>query len=203
MAHHKTEEAYDRVAKEYAVRHREVPARLAELGAHFLGYLAPGSRILDIGCGHGRDMAWMELQGFSATGIDISSGMLSQARQLVRGEVLHMDMCHLTFPERSFEGVWCCSSLLHVPQAQAQEALRHMRRVLVPGGMFFLSLLEGDGEAWEAEASEFADVQRLFVHYPLKAARASLSQAGFVSVEQYRDIAGKHTWLNFLARVVE
>jgi ubiquinone/menaquinone biosynthesis C-methylase UbiE len=203
MVRYQTEEAYDLIAQEYAVRHQEIPPRIAELGERFLGYLAPRSRLLDVGCGSGRDMAWMESQGFRTTGIDLSTGMLTQARQRARGEVLHMDMCHLTFPQASFEGVWCCSSLLHVPRARALDALRQMRRVLVLGGMLFLSLLEGDGDVWEAEASEFAAVQRLFVHYPQAVATTYLSQAGFVLVEQYRDDVGKHVWLNFLARAVD
>ena len=113
-----------------------------------------------------------------------------------------MDMCHLTFPDASFEGVWCSSSLLHVPQALAPDALGQMHRVLVKAGMLFLSLLEGESEVWESEASEFAHVQRLFVHYPQTVVTTYLSHAGFVPVEQYRDDAGKHVWLNFLARAV-
>ena len=74
------------------------------VGERFLGYLAKGARLLDVGCGSGRDMAWMEAQGFRTVGIDLSSGMLAQARKLARGEVRHMDMCHLTFPDTSFEG---------------------------------------------------------------------------------------------------
>ena len=77
-----------------------------------------------------------------------------------------MDMCHLTFPDASFDGVWCSSSLLHVPHALAPVALGQMRRVLVKAGMLFLSLLAGESARWETEASEFAQVQRLFVHYP-------------------------------------
>jgi ubiquinone/menaquinone biosynthesis C-methylase UbiE len=137
MVRHKTEEAYDLIAQEYTVRHLEMPPRIAELGARFLGYLAPGSRILDVGCGSGRDMAWMEAQGLRTTGIDLSSGMLAQARQRVRGEVWQMDMCHLTFPEASFDGIWCSSSLLHVPQALAPDALSQMRASWPPEVCFF------------------------------------------------------------------
>ncbi|HEX6483749.1 MAG TPA: class I SAM-dependent methyltransferase [Ktedonobacteraceae bacterium] len=113
-----------------------------------------------------------------------------------------MDMCHLTFPDASFDGVWCSSSLLHVPHALAPVALGQMRRVLVKAGMLFLSLLEGESARWETEASEFAQVQRLFVHYPQTLVTTYLAQAGFVPVEQYRDDAGTHIWLNFLARAV-
>jgi len=202
MVRHQAEEAYDLIAQQYAVRHQAMPPRIVELGERFLEYLTPGARILDVGCGAGRDMAWMEAHGFRTTGIDLSSGMLAQARKLARGEVRHMDMCHLTFPDASFDGVWCSSSLLHVPHALATVALGQMRRVLVKAGMLFLSLLEGESERWESEASEFAQVQRLFVHYPQTVVTTYLSQAGFVPAEQYRDDTGTHIWLNFLARAV-
>ncbi|GHO93494.1 methyltransferase [Reticulibacter mediterranei] len=202
MVRYQAEEAYDLIAQEYAVRHQAMPERLVELGERFLGYLAKGAHILDVGCGSGRDMAWMEAQGFRTTGIDLSSGMLAQARQRVRGQLRHMDMCHLTFPDASFEGIWCSSSLLHVPHALAPVALGQMHRVLVPAGMLFLSLLEGENEMWESEISEFAHVQRLFVHYRQTVITTSLSHAGFVPVEQYRDTAGNHVWLNVLAQAV-
>jgi ubiquinone/menaquinone biosynthesis C-methylase UbiE len=202
MVRHQAEEAYDLIAQEYAVRHQAMPERLVELGERFLGYLAKGARILDVGCGCGRDMAWMEAQGFRTAGIDLSSGMLTQARKLVRGEIWHMDMCHLAFPDASFEGIWCSSALLHVPRALAPVALGQLRRVLSPAGMLFLSLLEGKSDRWESEASEFAHVQRLFVYYPQTLVTTYLSHAGFVPVEQYRDTAGNHIWLNVLARAV-
>ena len=65
MVRHQAEEAYDLIAQEYAVRHQAMPPRIVELGERFLGYLAPGSRLLDVGCGAGRDMAWMEAEALS------------------------------------------------------------------------------------------------------------------------------------------
>ncbi len=65
MVRHQAEEAYDLIAQEYAVRHQAMPPRIVELGERFLGYLTPGSRILDVGCGSGRDMAWMEAEALS------------------------------------------------------------------------------------------------------------------------------------------
>ena len=61
----------------------------------------------------------------------------------------------LTFPAPSKEGVWCSSSLLHMSHALAPAALAQMSRVLVKAGTRFLSLLEGESERWESEASEF------------------------------------------------
>lgn len=142
----------------------------------------------------------MEAQGFHITGIDISNEMLTQARMRVRGELGQMDMCQLTFPPASFEGIWCCSSFFHLPKAQATTALSQMQRVLVPEGMLYLSLLEGRDETWEKE-SRFAGVERFFARYTSEELEALLWEAHFSLVECWPDVADSaHTWLNFLAK---
>lgn len=196
------EAAYDQVASAYAERHANMPARIAELGTRFLSQLKPGARLLDAGCGPGRDMVWLEAQGFQVTGIDISAGMLAQARAHVHGDLLQMDLCQLAFPLASFEGVWCSSAFLHIPKAQALDALRELRRVLIPGGRLFLSTLGGDGEGWEE--NEFAGIERFFVRYSLEEANTLLTQASFDIVECYWDeVDERHVWLNVLARAIE
>ena len=96
------EAAYDQIADRYAALTSVMPVRVVELGTRFLSYLPPTARVLDIGCGPGYHMAWMEAQGFRATGIDLSNEMLIQARLHVRGELVHQDMCQMTFPPASF-----------------------------------------------------------------------------------------------------
>lgn len=198
MVRERMEAAYDQIAEEYAHLYPEMPPRVVELGTRFLNLIGPAARVLDAGCGPGRDMAWMESRGFLVTGIDLSRGMLAQARPHVRGALLHMDMCHLTFADVSFTGIWCCSSFFHLPRNEALEALKQMHRVLIPGGMLYLSLLEGEGETWTETG--FAGVKRYFVHYAHDEARNMLSQAGFAPFENHRDEAPGHAWLNFFAQ---
>jgi ubiquinone/menaquinone biosynthesis C-methylase UbiE len=193
------EVAYDRVAAQYAEQNAVMPPLLVELATRFLAHLEPGAKVLDAGCGDGRHMAWMEAHGLHVTGIDISTGMLSQARAHVQGELLQMDMCNLTFPPGSFAGIWCCASLLHIPKAQAPEVLRQMHNVLVPGGILHLGLQEGEGEKWEV--TRF-DVERFFARYTLEEAEALLTQTGFSVDERHQDTTGPRRWLNFLARAV-
>ena len=199
MIRQRMEAAYDRVAAQYAEQNAIMPPLLVEAATRFLTRLEPGANILDAGCGDGRHMAWMEAQGLHATGIDISTGMLAQARLHVRGELLQMDMCHLTFPSASFAGIWCCASLLHIPKAQAPEVLRQMHRVLIPGGILHLGLQEGEGEKWEV--TRF-DVERFFARYTLEEAETLLTQAGFSVDERHRDTTGPRHWLNLLARAI-
>jgi len=199
LHYQRIEDAYDGIAPEYARSNAEMPPEIIERGIRFLAYLALGARILDVGCGAGRDMAWMEERGFSVTGIDLSTGMLAQARTHVKGELLQMEMSALTFPAASFEGIWCNASLLHVPKVQVPTVLRQMRRVLVPEGMLYLGIQEGSGEGWEV--TRFG-VERFFARYALDEIEALLSQAGFSLLEYERNEAGSRHWLTFMVKAV-
>jgi len=190
--------AYDRVAADYAIINAAMPANLATLGEQFLAHLGPNPRVLDAGCGVGRDMAWMEARGAQVTGIDLSGGMLDLAGKTVHGPLLRMDMCRLALPTGQFDGVWCCASLLHVPKARAAEALAEMRRVLVPGGVLYLGIQEGEGETWES-GGPFGAVERLFARYAPDEAEALLLGIGFTIDERGRDEAGTRRWLSMLA----
>ncbi len=189
--------AYDRIAADYAVRNAAMPSDLLALGVRFLTLVGPGARILDAGCGAGRDMAWLEGQGAVVTGIDLSRGMLAQARPGTRGNLVRMDLRRLALRSGRFRGVWCMASLLHVPKADAPDALRELRRVLAPGGALCLGLQEGEGEAWERVP--YGTVERLFARYTPEEVEALLDRAGFTVREWHANRAGARRWLQFLA----
>jgi ubiquinone/menaquinone biosynthesis C-methylase UbiE len=170
--------AYDTIAAEYAERTGRMLPEHLELGRDFLAPVPPPARLLEVGCGAGRDMAWFESQGANVVGVDLSPGMLRQARGRVRGELLEMDMLGLGFPDGSFEGVWCMATLLHLPKADAPRALGEMRRVLAPGGALALSLQRGEGEMWETVAYGHR-VERFFARYSADEAERLLGAAGF------------------------
>ncbi len=192
------QEAYDRTASEYTARYGEVAPAVVERGMQFLSLLEPVARILDVGCGPGQYMAWLEAHGKEVVGIDLSFGMLEQARARVSGALLQMDMRRLAFPDRSFGGVLCIASLLHLPKEEAPLALREMWRVLTPGGVLLLSIGEGEGEGWEVHRY-FGTVQRFFARYSQGEAERALADAGFVVLERGRNQSPLRTWLQFLA----
>lgn len=195
---------YDTIAADYAERTGRMLPELEDLGRKFLALVPPGARILEVGCGAGRDMEWLESQGAEVTGADISPGMLEQARARVRGELLEMDMLDLKFPDGSFGGVWCVAALLHLPKADAPRALGEMRRVLVPGGALALSIQRGEGEVWETGAYGHP-VERFFARYSPEEAERMLAAAGFHVVVRREDGPGterpdRKGWLRFIAR---
>lgn len=189
---------YDGIAADYAIRNAAMPAELIEAGERFLALVEPGARVLDVGCGAGRDMAWLEGRGAPVIGADLSRGMLAQARAVARGGLVRMDLRRLAFAARCFGGVWCMASLLHLPKAEAPAILRELRRVLVPGGPLCLGLQAGAGEGWER--GPYGEVERFFARYRLPEAAALLREAGFAVAEQ-RDQgrSGARHWLQFMA----
>ena len=140
---------YDRIATKYATAHKDMPLELVELAQDIFRRMGTGAQIIDIGCGHGRDMAWFESRGMAVTGIDISFGMLSQARPLVSGRLFQMDMRQLAFPDAQFQMAWCCGSILHIPKFEVSVVLKEFSRILSPGGTLVLTIQEGEGESWD------------------------------------------------------
>lgn len=190
--------AYDRIVLEYArLNHSSMSDYLVALARELAGRVGPQGKLIEIGCGTGRDMHWFETQGLAVTGIDLSAQMLSYARKHVRGSLVQMNMCRLGFRSASFDGTWCCASLLHLPKSEAGHALREIRRVLKRDATLILSIQEGSGETWEE--SYVPGVERFFARYQPAEMENLLTQNGF-SVSKWTSTEGNNRkWLAFIA----
>ena len=94
MTGDQTREAYDEIAAQFAVNNAAMPEELVSVADRFLQLVGAGARILDLGCGAGRDVAWLEARGAAVVGGDLSLGMLTEALRLARGSLVQMDMLH-------------------------------------------------------------------------------------------------------------
>jgi len=190
--------AYDRIARAYAESNDgALPADLEHLAVMLIDRLGSSGRVVDLGCGTGRDMSWFERRGVEATGVDRSAGMLSYARQASRGLHITADLRALPFKPASFEAAWCIASLLHLSRCEAPAALTEIRRVLKPQAPFALSMQEGEGERWEAGYE--TDIERLFTRYQQQELESMLGAAGFCIIESGRTPLPNRTWLTFLS----
>ena len=203
MFNERMADAYDRIAGDYAVINATMPATLIEFGLRFLSLTGTDAHIIDIGCGVGRDMAWLEEHGATVIGIDLSPGMLAQARSRVQGDLMQMDMRHLAFPAAHFQGAWCMAALLHLPKGEARGVLDETHRVLVPGGALHLSVQEGQGEAWEPVSYRTNhSVERFFARYTWDEANTLLNETHFRIIKSQRNDGGNRHWLQFLATAI-
>ncbi|MFN8637249.1 MAG: class I SAM-dependent methyltransferase [Chloroflexota bacterium] len=194
--------AYDVVAAAYADRNSVMPPAYLDLGAPFIAQVGVRGRVLDVGCGAGRDLDWLLGQGVNVVGGDLSAGMLAQARARVAphgdARLVRLDMCAQPFPDATFAGVWCSASLLHLPKQLAPRALAGMRRILAPSGPLLLGIQEGDGEGWETGAYD-APIERFFARYHPDEARALLATAGFEVQKLHTGEARNRRWLTYLS----
>ncbi len=99
--------------------------------------LRPGCRILEVGCGGGALLAFLERRGFIATGVDISEEAVRLARSVApRSEVVRSDAGDLPFGDASFDRLVSHHLVEHLPDLPA--ALAEWRRVLAPGARLAL-----------------------------------------------------------------
>ena len=100
----------------------------------FVAKLPANAKILDVGCGPGRDARYFCDKGARVTGIDLSSETLKIARSTAPdAHFVIMDMRSLDLVSTSFDGIWCCASLYHLPKVFVNTTLTEFYRVLKPG----------------------------------------------------------------------
>jgi ubiquinone/menaquinone biosynthesis C-methylase UbiE len=195
----RVQKAYDQIAAQYAAVNAAMPPEVAASARRFLELTSHQARILDLGCGAGRDMAWFEAQGTAVVGLDLSRLMLDQARRCVHGPLLQMDMCNLGLPAGCVQGVWCNATLLHLPKDEAPEALAEMQRITAPGGILFLSVQEGEGETWEEGL--YGTAERFFARYSEEEMAGLLTASGYKILERSFAQSGTRRWISFIATV--
>ena len=105
-----------------------------------------GLRILDFGCGPGRDVKWFAGQGHDPVGLDGTAEFCEMARAHSGCEVLHQNFIALNLDPESFDGIFANASLFHVPRADLPRVLGELFAALRPGGVLFSSNPRGEGE---------------------------------------------------------
>lgn len=120
-----------------------INADMSEPYALFQKYCVPGSTILDFGCGSGRDTKYFLSQGYKVDAIDGSLELCKIAAVHAGIIVKHMLFNELEEVEQ-YNGVWACSSILHVPIDELPNILFRLHRALKPGGYIYTSFKYGD-----------------------------------------------------------
>jgi SAM-dependent methyltransferase len=152
----------------------------------------PPLRILDFGCGPGRDLKAFAAMGHSPVGLDGTAAFVEMARAASGCEVWHQDFLALDLPEAHFDGVFANASLFHVPSVALARVLGQLYATLKPGGVLFSSNPRGHNEeGWNGG--------RYGVYHDLASWRAAVEAAGFIEIEHYYRPQGlpreQQTWL--------
>ena len=111
----------------------------------FLKLVPKGGKILDLGCGSGRDsMNFMKL-GYEVTAVDGAKELAKKASVLLGNEVIVSTFEELELKEK-FHGIWACASLLHIKREDLKTVLNNLYNNLEDNGVFYMSFKYGEKE---------------------------------------------------------
>ena len=196
----KTLEHYNERAAEFwsGTRDHDVKQNIAALLRQIAA--APPLRILDFGCGPGRDLAALRALGHEPIGVEGSPIFAAMAREYSGCEVWEQDFLALKLPPAHFHGIFANASLFHVPSQFLPRVLGQLHRTLRPDGVLFSSNPRGENqEGWTRG--------RYGAYHDLAAWRGFLTAAHFTELEHYYRPSGlpreQQPWLASVWRRLE
>ena len=164
----------------------------------FLSKLPAGAHILDFGCGSGRDTKYFMDMGYVADAVDGSEELCK-----IAGEYTGIKVRCMLFEELSdvqkYDGIWACSSILHLPKTALANVLKRMAAALKSNGVIYTSFKYGDFEG-ERHGRYFTD----FTH---EAFERFLECVQELQIEEYwitgdaRPGRSEEKWLNLILRI--
>jgi len=190
-----TRSTYDEIAGQFAQAQSQGYPELTTDMHWFAAQIPTDSRVADVGCGPGRDLARLRALGLRATGFDLSAEML---RAGGHSGVAQADMRTLPLRDGCLDGIWCQAALLHVPHEHVPGVLAEFGRVLRPGGAVHLMVAEGDGEGWEQHGYG-GDGLRWFAYHRIGSLTGLLTDAGLAVVDSVHRSSNR-AWLGVRAR---
>jgi SAM-dependent methyltransferase len=168
---------------------------LTDLYYPFLELMPETGLILDAGCGSGRDTRFFLKQGFDVVAFDNSSEMVKLASHFTGQDCLLLSFDDINFENR-FDGVWACSSMLHVPKSNMINVLNKLCTALKHEGILYTSFKYGDDEVFRNG--------RLFSNYDEESFNAVITDQKELDILKYwktndlRPGREGEKWLNIL-----
>lgn len=191
----KTLNYYNSKAKDFAST--TVGVIFTEIQDTFFSYLPPRSRILDFGCGSGRDTKYFLAQGHQVDATDGSEELCKIASEYTGIPVKQMLFEDLDAVEK-YDGIWACASILHVAKTQLPEILRKMTTATKKGGIIYTSFKYGDFEG-EKKGRFFTYLTESSFEELIKDIPELQIEKMWTSAD-VRENRGDEKWLNIILR---
>nr|WP_296964957.1 class I SAM-dependent methyltransferase [uncultured Mediterraneibacter sp.] len=163
----------------------------------FLRLLDANTSILDFGCGSGRDTKYFLEKGYQVTATDGSAELCRLASEFIGIKVKEMLFQELDAMNQ-YDGIWACSSILHLPKKELLPVIQKMCEALKDNGIIYTSFKYGDFEG-ERNGRYFTDfTEKTFREYIEKVPELTIEEAWITS--DVRPGRGEEKWLNLILR---
>ncbi len=196
-----TIKSYDANALEWSNKHLNPSDWKDELKT-FNKYL-PKGKVIEFGCGGGRDAKPLSGLGYKYLGTDVSKGFLKEAKKNnPKLKFIYKSLYKLDFKQNEFDGFWASAVFLHIPKDRMDLVLKNITKIIRPDGIGFISVKEGKGELLESDDVE--GLERLWSYYTLEGFGGLLGRNNFKVLQKYRKKASeKTTWLIYFVKVIK
>lgn len=134
---------YNSNAKEFVLG--TVDVNFTETQDIFLSMISTGGKILDFGCGSGRDTKYFLSKGYKVDASDGSEELCKIASQYTGIQVKQMLFEELDVVEE-YDGIWACASILHVKKNQLPDIIKRIANATKNDGIVYVSFKYGDFE---------------------------------------------------------
>ena len=163
----------------------------------FLERLPEHARILDFGCGSGRDTKYFLEHGYTVDAIDGSGELCKLASAYTGIEVKHMLFHELDVSE-VYDGIWACASILHVKKMELPEIFNKLSQAVKSHGIIYVSFKYGDFEG-KRNGRYFADMTEASMAEVLKGVTDLTMEQQWITGD-VRAGRGDEQWLNMILR---
>ncbi|WP_027215231.1 class I SAM-dependent methyltransferase [Butyrivibrio fibrisolvens] len=190
-----TLEYYDQNADSFINGTRDVD--FSKTQNMFMELIPKDGRILDFGCGSGRDTKCFLDHGFKVEAIDGSKEICKIASDYTGIPVKHMYFQDLDESEK-YDGIWACASILHVSKDELSDVLRKMAAALKSGGVIYTSFKYGDFEGVR-NGRFFTDLTEESFSELISVVSSIVIEKTWVTSDVRPD-RGEEKWLNLILR---
>ena len=164
---------------------------------NFLSKLKKGSYILDFGCGSGRDTKYFLEKGYKVDAIDGSKQLCKLASEYTGKKVKNMFFQELS-EKAKYDGIWACSSILHLSVDELIDVLEKMRIALKDNGIIYTSFKYGDFSG-ERNGRFFTDMTENSFEELLNNISGLVIEEKWIT-KDVRPGRGEEKWLNLILR---
>lgn len=164
----------------------------------FLNLLPQRAKILDLGCGSGRDTLAFKNKGYQVDAIDYSEEMVKMSSVLTGLKVRHQSFYDLSITHK-YHGIWACASLLHCERNKLFDVIHRIHQALYPQGVCYMSFKYGDSDR-QKEGRTFTDLNENQVNDLLN--KFEHTQILKIWVTTDRRPERDESWLNILFKKI-
>ena len=187
----KTIDYYQKNAPVYYAK--TIGTNMGAIYKSFFKYMVPRGKILDVGCGSGRDLKAFKTLGYEVVGLDPSEQMAHLAAHLI-GEPVGIREARQIHEVQAYDGIWACASLIHIPREGLNACLRRIAIAAKDRAAFYCSFKRGE-RSWRD------DTDRLYTGVTTQELCKLLNANGFYVEDMWQsggedNFSGRANWLN-------